>query len=159
MGGIVIQYTATTFVEPEPLTESEYNQLKDFLKDNPYQIIFSQENNVGMYNNYFWTMVVAACVLLLCFFVNYFFGELLVTDWIGLIAGITFFGSLYKYFLESSSYSKYEKIRDAYFLRMKFAIITSQNFNEFNKYFYTIFSRHFDNDYAVWKKRYFKKQL
>jgi hypothetical protein len=159
MGGIVIRYTATIFVEPKPLTESEYMQIRDFLRDNPYKQIFRQENTDGMYNNYYWTMGVAAGILLLYAIVKYFFGELLLMDWIALVAGITFFGSMYKLYLESSSYSAYEKNRDAYFLRMKFAIMTSLNFSEFNKYFYTIFSRHFDSDYAIWKKRYFKKQL
>ena len=78
---------------------------------------------------------------------------------IALISGFTLFGSCYKFYLESSSYSKYEKDRDEYFLRMKFAIIHSLNFSEFNKYFYTIFSRHFDEDYAAWKKLYFKRRL
>ena len=159
MGGIVIEYTATSFAEPKPLAEIQYNQLKELLKENPYKAIFQQENTDGMYNSHYWIMAISACIVVVYIILNYFFGELVFMEWIALISGIAFFGGIYRFYLESSSYSNYEKDRDEYFLRMKFEIIRSLNFNEFNKYFYTIFSKHFDAEYAAWRKAYLKKRL
>ena len=60
MSGIVIQYTASIFIEPKPLTETKYSQIKDLLKDDQYTSIFTQENTDGMYDSYYWTMSIAA---------------------------------------------------------------------------------------------------
>lgn len=126
-----IRYTKTYFQTPSRITAEVYYGLKQELERNPnFEIAqgetFSEHFNINR-------IVIALIVSIIIFSIaeegTIFFG-------LGMISFLIFFGSLFPLFLEGPSYSTFIKTSNDYFSRMKYAIINSNDYNEFIKIFY-----------------------
>lgn len=157
MSGI-IQYTATIFQEPKPIAENLYQNLKPILHSNPYYNIVENESFTSKFSRYITMIIIGVIGVALSYTLKLIFGNAVETlfDWISIPSGIILFGGFIYLFLEGFSYSSYLQKSDAYFLRMKYAILKSNSFFEFNEIFYSIFSSDYDSDFKKWKKQYYK---
>ena len=158
MGGI-INYTATIFKEPNPINENLYKAFKESLDNNQYYSIVKNENFYSKFKRHFNMIIIGISGIALSYVLKLIFGDSIDTlfDWISIPSVILLFLGFIFLLLEGSSYSDYLNKSNAYFLRMKYAILKSSSYFEFNEIFYTIFSYDYDADFKKWKKEYFKQ--
>jgi hypothetical protein len=156
MGG-TIQYSATVFQEPRPISEFTYETLKDSVRNNQYFDIAENESFYSKFSRHFKMILIGVSAIVMAYILKLIFGDKVETlfDWLSIPGGILLFIGLLYLFLEGISYSEYLQKSDAYFLRMKYALLKSNSYHEFNEIFYTIFSKDYDSDFKKWKKEYF----
>ena len=158
MGGI-ITYTATSFNEPNPLKKETYSYFKKIFAYDRYAETVENEGFYSKFRRHINMIIIGAVGVLISLAINAIFRDKAETlcEWVSLLSGLLLFVGLIYLILEGLSYSDYLRKSDAYFLRMKYAIIKSEDFDNFNKIFYSIFSADYDLDFKKWRKDYYKQ--
>jgi hypothetical protein len=134
-----IKYTVTSFVEPLPLSQAQYNDLKVKIENDPSFKISPNESFTDHFSGMFIQLGIGfGGGFLLVMIGGPFDGSPLLAIFM-LPAMILIVGSfilLFKFFSEAPSYARYAMKSRNYFEKMKVAISQSESYYDFYKIFY-----------------------